>query len=203
MVVCLLTNHLHNSSGRRGRIHRKFLNSPRQCQCSRIPWNILQSSFGSIRPWGIVEQEGDEVEIECVVGTVLNTMLSEVEGSCDQKPILNRSLMRRILECYGEESPSEADINGMLSVFGPPEDPLDGSVGKLDVRMLLHAITRDLEAYNPSWETRQSVHYDDVFQDTPLDQHSMHGSFSGRMELTKSGSSRSLKDLDTTFQDTH
>ena len=94
---------------------------------------------------------------------VLNMILKDATGSTEI-PILDRALMKNILETYGEfEVPAEV-IDEMMLAAGAIQNPTH-----LDAMTLMKACTGDTAQYNTQWDTTLTTHYDDVFQGTSLD----------------------------------
>jgi hypothetical protein len=96
--------------------------------------------------------------------SVLKMIALDVNGSTEPM-LLDRALMTKIMQTYGEDDVSEKVIDEMLKAAGVVED----NQIEFDYNVLVNATTGDILQYNPEWETRTTTHYDDVLDGTALD----------------------------------
>jgi hypothetical protein len=111
-----------------------------------------------------LKNEREAGDPENVFGKVLGMILKDATGSVE-RPFLERTVMRNILESYGEFGVPLEVIDEMLVAAGAiGEDP-----ARLDADMLMKACTSDLVQYDSHWDKTPTTHYYDVFHGTTLD----------------------------------
>lgn len=88
---------------------------------------------------------------------VLNLILTDVTGSASTQ-ILDRHLLKKILNKYGEGDTDPDVINEMLQAAGIS----DGMDQEFGYEILVRATTGDIQQVYNEWENSRSTHYDDV-----------------------------------------
>lgn len=107
----------------------------------------------------------DEYDISDFFSKVLNMIVTDVVGATGKHVVLNREMMREIMEFYGEEDVKDEIIDDMLRAAGA--DPKEDT--NFDYRNLLAATTGDIQQVQLDWDSTITTHYDDVLDGTTLD----------------------------------
>jgi hypothetical protein len=115
-----------------------------------------------LRKMGALE---DEYDVSDFFGKVLGMIISDVTGNTSEQLMLNRDMMREIMEFYGEEDVNDEIIDEMLWAAGA--DPKEDT--NFDYRALLAGTTGDIQQVKLDWDSTITTHYDDVLDGTTLD----------------------------------
>lgn len=107
----------------------------------------------------------DEYDVSDFFNKVLSMIVTDVTGATGKHVVLNREMMREIMEFYGEEDVSDEIIDDMLLAAGAdPKEDTD-----FDYRALVAATTSDIQQVQLDWDSTITTHYDDVLDGTTLD----------------------------------
>jgi hypothetical protein len=104
---------------------------------------------------------------EKVVNMIATDVTRGEKGGDNLEPVvLNRELMRDILEFYGEEDVAPEIIEEMLRAAGVAEGE---ETTPFDYQALLQATTSDTQKYNLEWDKSITTHYHDVLDGTQFE----------------------------------
>lgn len=137
----------------------------------------------------------DDYDAHDLFDKVVNMIVTDVTGGAsggkNTPPVLlNRELMRDILEFYGEEDVAPEIIEEMLRAAGVAEGE---ETTQFDYQSLLRATTSDTQKYNLEWDKSISTHYHDVLDGThfekvkDIDSQHLDEEATGSLKLKEAG----------------
>jgi hypothetical protein len=112
----------------------------------------------------------DDDNAQELFGKVVNMIVTDVtsgeNGDSLEPVVLNRELMRDILEFYGEGDVAQEIIEEMLRAAGVADGE---ETTPFDYQALLYATTSDTQKYNLEWEQSITTHYHDILDGTQFE----------------------------------